>query len=183
MSAAEIAQIVADVLSFAALIGLIFSLRLVRQQTSAVADQARHAAVQAEHASHATLATVYQNMAMQMHDIDRYFVDNPELKKYFGEGAELPDDVAEQTKLRCIAEMLVDFMDNFVTQAPLLDKRLCSGWREYFVSLYDASPAIRAYVSSHHTWYTDELHDMLGTPHGATPDPPRTGLTAEAGPG
>jgi hypothetical protein len=163
-SVGDVAQVAADVISATALAALVWSIVLLRRQTSAVADQARHASVQAQHAANATLATVYQNIAMQMHDINRFFLDNPHLRGHFIRDEPVEEDDPEGERLECLAEMMVDLMDNFVTQSPMLDPRLCEGWREYFLDLYKRSPPIREYWKGHWDWYQSEMQALLGVP-------------------
>lgn len=89
---------------------------------------------------------------MQMHDINRFFVDNPELKKYFGGNEPVPANHPDGERLECLAELIIDFADNFVTQAHMLEEDLRLGCHEYLVELYKRSPPMRAYWERHKTW-------------------------------
>jgi hypothetical protein len=115
----------------------------------------------ATHAASANIATVYQNIAQQMHEINLLFVEKPELKRFFYEGAPLPDDGLERIQILSIAEAIVDFMDNFVTQSPFLKQDLVVGWEDYFCDLYRRSPAIQTYWAERGPWYATNMHDLV----------------------
>ena len=170
-----VAQLLQDAISLAALGGLIWYVLVLRTQNSHTRQLVDHAATQALQATEqvkqlsdeslratqARLATVSQNVSMQMHDINRLFVDRPELKKYFYESAPLSKGDADHDRAMCIAEMIVDFMDNVLTQAPLLEGELSDAWRGYFEWVYQSSPIVRGYWDRHSDWYAAGLHDLF----------------------
>jgi hypothetical protein len=170
------AQIVQDAISFLALCGLVwYVLELRRQnahtrnlvvqaeaQARSATEQVKELAAERDGATRARLTSVYQNITMQMHDIHRLFIDNPRLKRYFYENESQTKGDADSDRVACIAEMLVDFMDNVLVQAPTLESMpALSGWCDYFKYLYRHSPAIRDYWARRHTWYTDDLGKLL----------------------
>jgi hypothetical protein len=168
--------IVQDAIALCALAGLIWYVCVLRRQnqhTEKLVEHARTQALQAtaqvkhladesQQATRARLATVYQNVSMQMHDINRLFVEHSHLKRYFYEGVSPDQSDDDYAQVACIAEMFVDFMDNFVTQAPLLmEDYLQEGWQGYFRWIYLNSPIIRAYWDRHGDWYGDDLHELF----------------------
>ena len=89
-----------------AFVGVIVSLLLLRAQGLTARD--------------ATLAVAYQNMAAQMADVARFFVDNSDLRPYFFGNKALPASRDEHNRVLAVAEMYVNFMDNVLTQSPVL---------------------------------------------------------------
>jgi hypothetical protein len=124
-----------------ALVGVIVSLLLLRAQGVTQRD--------------ATLAVAYQNMAAQMADVSRFFVDNPRLRPYFFGSKSLPSTDDEHELVLAVAEMYVNFMDNVLTQAPVLKRAgVAADWEVYFLDVYRTSPAIREFWSDHGAgWY------------------------------
>jgi hypothetical protein len=124
-----------------AFVGVIVSLLLLRAQGLTQRD--------------ATLAVAYQNMAAQMADVARFFVDNSDLRPYFFGGELLPASRDEHGRLLAVAEMYVNVMDNVLTQAPILKRAgIVADWEAYFLDVYRRSPAIREFWSEHGSaWY------------------------------
>ena len=112
-------------------------------------------------ARNASFATVYQGLASQMHDIDKFFVQNPELRGHFYSNAQLPAAEPELGRVLAIAEMIVDFADNFAAQSRSLEGYQ-QGWAEYFQFVYTQSPALRVYWKDNAAWYHDDLKKMFG---------------------
>jgi len=54
----------------------------------------------------ATRATIYQNITATMLDIDRYFIEHPELKKYFFDGASISKKHREYERVKSIVERI-----------------------------------------------------------------------------
>jgi hypothetical protein len=91
-----------------AFVGVIVSLLLLRTQGLTQCD--------------ATLSVAYQNMAAQMADMARFFVDNSDLRPYFFGNKALPASREEHNRVLAVAEMYVNLMDNVLTQAPVLKR-------------------------------------------------------------
>jgi hypothetical protein len=142
MSAGDTIQAAIAFVSFCAFVGLIFSIRSLRE---------------------ATFASVYQGIADQRHDLDKLFVETPELRPHFyGTNKQLPDDERERERVLATAELIVDFADNFVAQSPLLPSRYDEqAYGRYFRDLYRRSLAIQRFWSESGDWYCDELRDLL----------------------
>jgi len=124
-----------------AFVGVIVSLLLLRAQGLTQRD--------------ATLAVAYQNMAAQMADVTRFFVDNSDLRPYFFGGKALPASPDEHDRVLAVAEMYVNFIDNVLTQSPVLKRAgIAADWEAYFLDVYRTSPAIREFWSAHGSgWY------------------------------
>lgn len=142
-------SVITTILDFLAFVGVIAA--LVYQ-----ARMARSAREQVARAADANMATVYQNIAHQMHEIDLLFVERPALRQYFQEDVEPPTEGEDEGRVAAIAELFVDFMDNVETQCPLLEKTLQLSWRGYFCDLYARSPAIRHFWALRSAWYAGD---------------------------
>lgn len=141
------------VVNGAALIGVIASLLFLSRQTKAARD--------------ATLALVYQNISGQMADINRLFVDHWDLREYFYANAAFDDEDPRRQQVAAIAELVVDFMDNALTQCPVLERHdVEADWTAYFRDLYDSSPSLREYWQSYgDRWYANSpLVRVFGRP-------------------
>jgi hypothetical protein len=112
-------------------------------------------------ATTASFATVYQGLADQMHDINKFFVENPETRRYFYAGKSPPTDELELDRLEAIAEMIVDFADNFTAQRRSLPDRYESGWTEYFQSLFKTSFVLQKYWRENAVWYGEDLKKIF----------------------
>ena len=119
-----------------AFVGVIVSLLLLRTQGQAYRD--------------ATLVVAYQNMTAQMAEMQRFFVENLDLRAYFYGGKALPVAKHDYDRVLAVAEMYVNMMDNVLTQLPALNRRgTAADWEAYFRDLYETSPAIREFWAEH----------------------------------
>ena len=135
-----------------AFVGVIVSLLLLRAQGLTQRD--------------ATLSVAYQNMAAQMADMARFFVDNPDLRPYFFGNKEPPASLDDHDRVVAVAEMYVNFMDNVLTQSPVLKRAgIAADWEAYFLDVYRTSPVIREFWSEHGSaWYAHSALASLYSP-------------------
>ena len=109
-------------------------------------------------------SSTYQNVYQLMIDIDRFFVENPNLKQYFYDGKEL--DTTEQVnreKLFSIAEMLVDYFDNVYYQQDCLPANTFDAFIAFMRDIYRNSPVLREFLSSREHWYPKKfVEDLRG---------------------
>jgi hypothetical protein len=135
-----------------ALVAVVVSLLLLRAQGVTQRD--------------ATLAVAYQNMAAQMADVTRFFVDNSELRPYFFGSKQVPTSREEHERVLAVAEMYVNMMDNVLTQSPVLKRAgIAADWEAYFLDVYRTSPVVREFWSEHgSTWYAHSPLASLYTP-------------------
>ena len=117
-----------------------------------------------------TRASVYQSITDQMLAIDQLFVRHPELKPYFYSNKPLPPPSSrEYDQIMSMAEIIVDFTDNVITQEPnMLHYPWEETWHRYFQELIRTSFALQAYWERNKDWYADPLHQLfdraLGNP-------------------
>jgi hypothetical protein len=136
-----------------AFVGVIVSLLLLRAQGLAQRD--------------ATLVIAYQNMTAQMADMDRFLLENLDLRPYLFGGKELPSAKDEHSRVLAVAEMYVNLMDNVLTQCPALNREgIAADWEAYFRDVYTTSPAIREFWAEHsRVWFANSpLVTLYPTP-------------------
>ena len=147
----DAALVVALIGNFALLVSVVLLGLQVREMTK-----------QSSHGVQATLASVYQAMNDNMLQINRLFVDRPSLRPYFVGGQELDDESSEEReRVEATAELFVNFIDNVLTQMPLLPSNLAQPWRTYFASVTTSSPVLRESWKAHREWYSEEMRALL----------------------
>jgi hypothetical protein len=126
-----------------AFIGVIVSLLLLRAQGLAQRD--------------ATLVIAYQNVTVQMADVNRFFIEHVDLRPYFYDGATVPSAEGERARVLAAAEMYLNVMDNVLTQLPMLSRgEVAADWEAYFRDVYRSSPAIREFWGRHGSvWFSN----------------------------
>lgn len=134
---------------------------LVTRQVEQVTTQTDHLGRQTEHAIEATRAAIYQGLNQFMLELDRIFIDNPQLRPYFYESCPEPDDVVLRYQLSAVSEMYIDLMDNFLVQAPNLEAFISEPWDDYFRDLLRRSPAMRRFWRDHRNWYAAHMQRLL----------------------
>jgi hypothetical protein len=124
--------------------------------------QVREMAKQSSHGARATLASVYQAMNDNMLLINRLFIDRPLLRPYFYGKQELTDESPEEReRVEATAELFINFIDNVLTQMPLLPSNLADPWRTYFVSVTTSSPVLCEFWERRREWYSEEMRALL----------------------
>ena len=148
------------------------TLAAVAAATFVAAYQARVLTRQMRITTATARATIYQGIAQEMLQIDRFFVENPVLRPYFYEGQLPPTyDRYLRRQLESASEMLVDFADNVYLQARNLhtqttypgEAQLWDQWALYFHDLHTHSDVLRQFVETRETWLKPGLVTMFRT--------------------
>lgn len=142
--------------------------------------QAREMARQSQYNAAATRASVYQAIAQQMQDLDKLFIANPHLRPYMYDKQPVPVEEPLRTQVLALAELFVDFFDNFVTQSGQVPPELYEPWRRYARSIMESSPAACAFWTENRDWYSGLLQEMLDPAATAQTDPDVQGDAARA---
>jgi hypothetical protein len=94
--------------------------------------------------------------------INRLFIDRPLLRPYFYGKQELTDESPEEReRVEATAELFINFIDNVLTQMPLLPSNLADPWRTYFVSVTTSSPVLCEFWERRREWYSEEMRALL----------------------
>ena len=118
--------------------------------------------LQVRQGARATLASVYQAMNDNMLQINRLFIDRPSLRPYFYGEQELTDESPEEReRVEATAELFINFIDNVLTQMPLLPSNLAEPWRTYFSGVITSSPVLREFWQRRREWYSEEMRALL----------------------
>ncbi len=106
----------------------------------------------------------YQNVYERMIEIDRFFIDHPNLKPYFYSNKEYKSESQEvKDQLLSVAEMMVDFFDNVYFQQNSMRKSTFKAKAFYFGDVYNNSPVIRDYLRRPglENWYAKDFLKFL----------------------
>lgn len=115
---------------------------------------------QTERTNLAISASCYQSIADQLQEIDLIFVRSPQLRPYFYNNVAMPTG-PERDRVLALAELLVDFIDNVVTQSHAMPASHRDVWFAYFREQYACSPAIREYWATCSRWYRVDMHEVF----------------------
>ena len=91
------------------------------------------------------------------------FVAQPQLRKYFMEGASVPEDHPDYPTAVAIADYYCLYLEQIATQSNSIAKSNRAAWLRYGAAVYRSSPIIRAYLSEAHRsmWYSEEFWSMV----------------------
>ena len=62
-----------------------------------------------------------------------------------------------------LSELFASHFEHVVLQMGTLPKPLQDTWREYMLDVYRQSPVFRQFLSEHACWYSEDLHEALGS--------------------
>ena len=111
-------------------------------------------------------AQVYFQVVSMFRDLQVFFVDHPELRRYFYENQTLPPDPIERARLDATSEMIVDLAEGVFACGPGLGVMLSQDWNKYFAFLYQSSEALREYWRKNAQYYPRGVqHALLGSDH------------------
>ncbi len=89
----------------------------------------------------------YERICTTMIEIDRFFVDHPELRPYFYRGKSIAGIAPlDQEKLDATAEMLTDFFYDVFHQKDLMPRQTFEPYNRWMKMVYAKSPALQAFI-------------------------------------
>jgi hypothetical protein len=166
--ALEAATLIAGLVSAAALVG---SLLFLARQTSEAAHQSL---VANELAGRRAMAQGYEIADR----VIAYFVAYPELREYFYEGVELPEDSTIRARVLALAELMADALqsncwlfegkdvESLGSVDPAFDIRSnIDDWAEFILTM---SPAVRSIVRAHALQYPYLVRKLDSIEHSVT---------------
>lgn len=111
---------------------------------------------------HIQVASI-NNIYTQMIDIDKLFVEKPDLKLYFYCNKSPDKNMGEQEReqLFSIAEILVDYFDNVFQQKKAIGGSTFKAKGAYMRDIYKKSPILREYITPLVEWYPEEFIKYL----------------------
>lgn len=112
---------------------------------------------------HSVQRDTYQKFYATVYDLDRHFLEHPELKPYFYADRPLDpsaEDALKQ-KVESTAEWFSDFFDNLYYHMDSSPDDGWAEWQRYVQDTFRRSSILRDYVRAHRDWYTARLGDTL----------------------
>jgi hypothetical protein len=102
-----------------------------------------------------------------MLDLDRFFIEHPDLRPYVYSGKRLPDTTTEGTqeheRVMAAVEMVVDFMECAYTQFDLMPIHQRIGWIDYMIDIGKNSPLICELLDREREWYMGSFVHLVLT--------------------
>jgi hypothetical protein len=160
---------VAEYISASTLVFIALSAAFVGYQTLILRREVKNMTRESSLSALAATDSLYQGIAGQMLEIDRFFFDQPQFRAYlYGERVPSHLKVDEQRRLDSIVEMFIDFADNVFIQAKNLKAESYPGqgdlWDSragYFHGIYEKSPVVKDFIAKNPGWYESGLCQVL----------------------
>jgi hypothetical protein len=103
----------------------------------------------------------YQQIYATMIEIDRFFIDHPEMKPLFYPGEQRDGSIIDGTKISSVTEMLVDFFDSVYYQEKSMPPNTFKAYWNYILDIYSHSEAIRDFINTNSKWYPPDFVKAL----------------------
>lgn len=139
---AEIGQFVGGIASVLVIASIYFVWKQVRQQ----AQNSR--------------TELITGMTTLIVSVSQVFIEHPDMRKYFHDGAVPTDREAERA--RAIAVTMADAMDHVAAHLGLMDHPAEEAWKRYIGDMCDRSPILKEYLQTHRDWYGPALREQSG---------------------
>ena len=109
--------------------------------------------LQVRDVSRGIAGSTYQNIYDQMMEIDRFFIEHPELKPYFYPDARGKKIEVNSDQLHSTVEMLVDYFDNVYHQQNSMPPHTFWGFSQFMRRVYQHSDVMQIFVREREEWY------------------------------
>jgi hypothetical protein len=134
-----------------------------------------------QHSQRSTDADLHFRVHNAMQELNKFFVDRPELRPYFYENKRLPRSKRELDRLDATAEMLLDIAESIVATGHGLGA-ISLGWNKYFAFLYKNSEALRKHWRENWDYYPDSVREAFqASSPGYQATPSGTGIPLVSG--
>lgn len=119
-----------------------------------LATETEEVAQQTKLSAEAIRNEAYVSMSTWTLELDKAFLDQPELRPFFASGVAIDEDHAEYAKVETLAEMTLDMMDSILELEPLFsNKESLEGWKEWMRSTFAESPIVCKHLEHRRKWY------------------------------
>ena len=105
-------------------------------------------------------ADVYSKASPWVLDLDKAFVEHPELRVYFYKDGTnqpvytVPDTETNRAQVLAMAEYILDTYDAFLAERSKYgDVTLASDWTTWMSDTFNDSPTLVRYIETHKRWY------------------------------
>lgn len=130
----DIFDIIATIVSFASLIGLVY--QSINLQTTINSQ-------------------IYQNFVANSLEIDRLLIEHPELRKYVYYGEPIDENTKNIDQIMSLIEFIVDATENIEVYKKYIPKSRKDGWMQ-FVHDMKSTPAYKYYIQRHQSWFEEK---------------------------
>jgi hypothetical protein len=96
--------------------------------------------------------TTYQGATQLMLEVDRIFLNHPELRPFFYDDVEPTPDV-DRNLINAAVEFMLDAFECIWDQRPHFSAPDYDSWAEYIVDRFGTSPVLRQFYRDHAGWY------------------------------
>lgn len=86
----------------------------------------------------------------------------PDVREFFYDNSELPEDKKLLGRTMTLAEMWTDFFEQVLIQEHHLPPIMAVTWKKYAADMHSSSTAIREYFAESCGWYVLELRELWG---------------------
>ncbi len=99
-------------------------------------------------------------------EVDKLFLQNPDLRKYFYENRAIQRDDANYDRVMALADLILDSFDVFFSQGQFLkelqeDTPAFTAWSAYIHDMYATSPALRVRLDEVSRWYSPDFREFM----------------------
>jgi hypothetical protein len=110
-------------------------------------------------------ASMYATIATQTLEMDRLFIEKPELRPYFYRRVEIAENDKNYDLVMAIAEYQLDYFDATRTQLGYIPDDADKAedretWNRYFADSFSKSPILCKRINMNRNWYMHELLDI-----------------------
>ncbi|MEU4568282.1 hypothetical protein [Micromonospora sp. NPDC023956] len=86
-------------------------------------------------------------------ELDKTFVEYPEMRPYFYEGKPVAVDDPNRQRVKAMAEMVLDAFEWIWLRRRSLNAEGEWGWRAYIIDTFSSSPALQQHYARSDSWY------------------------------
>jgi len=118
--------------------------------------------IQSAQTTQSMQASMYATIASHTLEMDKIFIEHPELRSYFYGGQQITEEDRNYSLVLSIAEYQLDYFDATTTQlgyipddADKLEDR--ETWQHYFADSFAKSPILCKRLNANRDWYMESL--------------------------
>jgi len=150
---------VISILGFGLIVG---GLYINYRQVGINTDQLRLNTAQSLRTEKAMCSSVQISVLNHVVNLDRYFIDRPQLRPYFYDGIAVSDKDEKYVELSATSEMVLDIFDLVADQSrknpECWDRPKL--WDEWVIDTFSTSPILRDTLEKYSSWYDEPLMSL-----------------------
>jgi hypothetical protein len=109
-------------------------------------------------------AYVYSSLAEGSRQMQQMLFESPELRPYFYEGLEPPEDAITRGRLLSLSEMFADHVEDIAINSQVLEEYRLQNWVQSMADFFWSSPVLQEFLEDNAHYYGPmyELFDEYG---------------------